>query len=90
MDTKKLVLGFVTLFAVSLVAAAVVIVLWNLISHGAIAIDRGTSFRFAVILGIISTRAKSREIKEKHESQFRNELPDPSFLNFLFAVIRIL
>ena len=65
MNIKKLVVEFVTVFAVTLVTVAVVTFLWNLIGHGQSAIDWETSFRFATIFGIILTWVKSREAKEK-------------------------
>jgi CHASE3 domain sensor protein len=64
MNIKKLVVEFVTVFAVVLVIAAVVAFLWNIIGHGASTIDWETSFRFAIIFGIILTWAQSRETKE--------------------------
>jgi hypothetical protein len=65
MNIKKLVGEFVTVFAVTLVTTAIVTFLGNLIGHGESAIDWETSFRFAIIFGIILTWVKSREIKEK-------------------------
>jgi hypothetical protein len=65
MIIKKLVVEFVTVFVVALVTTAIVTLLWNIINHGASAIDWETSFRFAIIFGIILTWVKSREIKEK-------------------------
>ena len=65
MNTKKLVIEFGTVFAVTLVVTAIVTFLWNLIGHGASTIDWETSFRFAIIFGIVLTWAKSREFKEK-------------------------
>ena len=65
MNIKKLVVEFVTVFAVALVTVALVTFLWNLIGHGASIIDWETSFRFAIIFGIILTWVKSRETKEK-------------------------
>ena len=65
MNIKKLVVEFVTVFAVALVTTAIVTFLWNIIGHGESTIDWGTSFRFAIIFGIILTWVKSREIKEK-------------------------
>ena len=65
MNIKKLVVEFVTVFAVVLVITAIVTLLWNNIGHGASTIDWETSFRFAIIFGIILTWVKSREIKEK-------------------------
>jgi hypothetical protein len=65
MNSKKLVVEFVTVFAVALVTTVIVTFLWNIIGQGANAVDWETSFRFAVIFGIILTWAKSREIKDK-------------------------
>jgi len=65
MNIKKLVVEFVTVFAVVLVITAIVTFLWNIIGHGASAVDWETSFRFAIIFGITLTWVKSREIKEK-------------------------
>ncbi|MCC6300562.1 MAG: hypothetical protein IT314_14805 [Anaerolineales bacterium] len=65
MNIKKLAVEFATVFAVSLVTAAVVTFLWNLIGHGAGAVDWETTFRFALIFGIILSWSKSRDSKEK-------------------------
>jgi hypothetical protein len=65
MNIKKLVVEFVTVFSVALVITAIVTFLWNIIGHGASVIDWETSFRFAVIFGVILTWAKSRESNEK-------------------------
>jgi hypothetical protein len=64
MNIKRLAVEFVTVFAVALVTTAIVTLLWNAIGHGESAIDWETSFRFAIIFGIVLTWAKSREIKE--------------------------
>jgi hypothetical protein len=53
MNIKKLLVGFVTVFAVSLTVSAIVTLLWNFIVHGASSIDWETSFRFAILFGII-------------------------------------
>lgn len=63
MNIKKLIVEFVTVFAVALVTTAIVTFLWNIIGHGESSIDWETSFRFAIIFGIILTWVKSREIK---------------------------
>jgi hypothetical protein len=65
MNIKKLVVEFGTVFAVALVTVAIVTFLWNIVEHGESTIDWETSFRFAIIFGIILTWIKSREIKEK-------------------------
>jgi H+/Cl- antiporter ClcA len=65
MNFKKLIAEFITLFAVALVISVIVTFLWNVIGHGESTIDWETSFRFAIMFGIIFTWEKSREIKEK-------------------------
>jgi hypothetical protein len=69
MNIKKLVVAFVTAFAVSLTVSAIVTLLWNFIFHGASAVDWEASFRFAsvfgIILSLIGTR-RSRCGKDYH------------------------
>lgn len=65
MNIKRLLIDFVTVFAVALVVSAIVTLLWNLIVHGASTIDWETSFRFSIILGIILTWMETRRSKEK-------------------------
>ena len=64
MSVKKLVVEFVTVFAVVLVITAIVTFLWNLIGHGESAVDWETSFRFAIIFGIILTWVKYRNFPD--------------------------
>jgi H+/Cl- antiporter ClcA len=61
MNIKKLVDEFGTVFAVVLVTGAIVTFLWNIIGHGESSIDWESSFRFAIMFGIILTWVKSRE-----------------------------
>ncbi len=65
MNIKNLGVDFVTVFAVTLVTTAIVTFLWNIIGHGESTIDWETSFRLAIIFGIILTWVKSRQNKEK-------------------------
>ena len=65
MNIKKLVVEFVTVFAVALVISAIVTFLWNIIGYGERAVDWETSFRFAIIFGTLLTWVKSWETKEK-------------------------
>jgi hypothetical protein len=53
MNIKKSLVGFVTVFAVSLTVSAIVTLLWNFIVHGASTVDWGASFGFATLFGII-------------------------------------
>ncbi|MDO9088467.1 MAG: hypothetical protein Q7U53_19850 [Anaerolineaceae bacterium] len=65
MNIKKLVIEFGTVFAVTLVTVALATFLWNFIGHKENIVDWETSFRFAIIFGIIFSWLKSRETKIK-------------------------
>ncbi len=65
MKIKNLLIGFVTIFAVTLLVAAIVTYLWNLGFHGTAAIDWETSFRLAIILGIALPVHRTITSKEK-------------------------
>ena len=65
MHIGRLLVDSVTVFAATLGVTALVTLLWNIIGHRESTIDWETSFRFAIIFGIILTWVKSREIKEK-------------------------
>jgi hypothetical protein len=52
---KSWIYDFLTIFVVTLVAANVVTVMWNLIFHNSVKVDWETSFRFAIIFGIVFT-----------------------------------
>ena len=67
MDIKKLLINFVTTFAMTLVVTAIVTFLYSLIIHGEGTVDWETSFRFAIILGIVLPWVKAREIKKKEK-----------------------
>ena len=53
MDIQKLVIDIITTFVLAFVVVVVVTYLWGLIFQGAAAVDWGTSFRLAIMLGII-------------------------------------
>ena len=61
MIIKKLVVEFGAVYVVALVINTIVTLLWNLIGHRESTIDWETSFRFAIIFGIIQTWVKSRQ-----------------------------
>lgn len=63
MNIKNLGLEFVTVFAVALVVTAVVTFLWNVIGHGVSSVDWETSFRFAIVFGILLTWVQARQTK---------------------------
>ena len=60
MSFKKIVVGFITVFAISLLVTLGVTFLWSLAFHGVATIDWETSFRFAILLGIILPVIDSR------------------------------
>ncbi len=61
MNIRKLAIEFALVFVVTLVIVTVVTFLWNLIGHGTKIIDWETSFRFAIIFGILLTWANNRK-----------------------------
>lgn len=60
MNVKRLVVDFVTVFAVTLMVSVVVTLLWNLLVHGATTTDWDTSLRYAVVFGIVFTWVEAR------------------------------
>jgi hypothetical protein len=65
MNLKKLLAEFVIVFAVSLIVSVIVSFLWNLIVHRASTVDWETSFRFAILFGIILPWIERRRSKEQ-------------------------
>jgi hypothetical protein len=65
MNIKKLLVDFVTVFAVTLIICALVTLIWNFIVHGTSTIDWETSFRFAIVFGIIFPWMEARRSKQK-------------------------
>jgi hypothetical protein len=65
MNIGKLVVDSVTVFAATLIVSVIVTLLWNLIVHGASSIDWETSFRFAILFGIILPWIEIRRTKGK-------------------------
>lgn len=63
MSITKFLAGFAITFVVTLVATAVVTFLWSLIFHGVSAVDWETSFRFAIIFGIVFPLSRAWESK---------------------------
>lgn len=53
MNIKKLLIGFISTFAITFVVCVIVTYLWNLIVHGQTTVDWQTSFRLSVILGVV-------------------------------------
>lgn len=65
MNIRRLLVDFVTVFAVTLIICVIVTLLWNLIVHGASTIDWETSFRFAILFGIIFPWMETRKSKDR-------------------------
>ena len=61
MDLKKIGIGFITVFSITLLVCMGVTFLWSLIFHGVAIIDWETSFRFAIVFGIIFPIFDSRK-----------------------------
>jgi hypothetical protein len=59
MNAKKLLADFGLTFVVAFLVAVFVTFIWNLIVHGAGGVDWETSFRLAIILGIVLPLTKS-------------------------------
>jgi hypothetical protein len=63
MNIKRLLVDSVTVFTVTLIVCAIVTLLGNLIVHGASTIEWETSFRFAILFGIIIPWIETRRSK---------------------------
>ena len=61
MTIRKLAFEFALVFVVTLLIVIIVTFLWNLIGHGTKIIDWETSFRFAIIFGILLTWVNNRK-----------------------------
>jgi hypothetical protein len=61
MDFKKIAIEFITVFAITLLVCIGVTFLWNLVFHRVAIIDWETSFRFAILFGIIFPIINSRK-----------------------------
>jgi len=64
MDFKKLLLGFIIIFSITLIVSIAVTYLWSLIFYDVATIDWETSFRFAIIFGIILPIIDERKKKD--------------------------
>ena len=67
MNIQKLLIDVVTTFALFLVVTVIVTFLYSLIAHGTGVIDWETSFRFAIIFGIVLPWIRARESKEEEK-----------------------
>lgn len=65
MKIKEFLINLVIMFTVTLVVAAIVTYLWNLIVHEVGSFDWETSFRLAIIFGIVFPFMRLIEYKKK-------------------------
>ena len=63
MDLKKLSVGFITIFFITLIVSSVVTYLWSLFFHNVATIDWETSFRFAIIFGVVFSIIDNKDKK---------------------------
>jgi len=61
MDFKKIITRFIPVFAIALLVCIGVTLLWSLVFHGIAIIDWETSFRFAILFGILFPIIDSRK-----------------------------
>ena len=67
MDIKSLLIDFVSTFLLVLAVSLAVTYLWNLVFHAAGAVEWETSFRLAIIFGIVLPWVKARERREREK-----------------------
>ena len=60
MNIKQFLVDFVTVFALTLIVTGIVTLLWNFSFHGASTIDWETSFRFAIVFGVVFSWIETR------------------------------
>lgn len=65
MNIKRSFAFFAAVFALSLAVTALVTLLWNVVFRGTVVIDWETSFRFAIVFGIVFTWVETGRIKKK-------------------------
>jgi hypothetical protein len=61
MNIKKYVTGFAQTFAIVFVVSAIVSFLYSLVVHGESLVDWGSTFRLAIVLGIVLPWLQLRE-----------------------------
>lgn len=68
MNLKQFLVGFVTVFALTLVVAAIVSFLYSLIAHGTAVVDWELAVRLAIIFGFILPITRALEGREKKKT----------------------
>jgi hypothetical protein len=61
MNSKNLISGFVVTFIITLVVSVLVTFMWSFIFYGSGAVDWETSFRLAIILGVVFSIIEGRK-----------------------------
>jgi len=61
MNIKQSLIDFMVVFAITLIVTVMVTFLWNFLVHAKALVDWETSFRFAIIFGIVLPVVKVRE-----------------------------
>lgn len=64
---KSLIIDTIIYFLTVLVVASIVTFLWNLVFHATSSVDWETSFRLAIIFGIVFPWIRVRERKEREK-----------------------
>jgi len=65
MNIKNVLVDALTVFSVTMIVTVIVLLLWDIIVHRTSTIDWKTSFRFAILLGIILPWIETRRRKEQ-------------------------
>ena len=68
MNIKQFLVGFATIFALTLVVAAIVSFLYSLIVHGTGVFDWELAFRLAIIFGLVLPITRALEGREKKKT----------------------
>lgn len=64
MNLKIIIIQFIAVFTIALIVSIGVTCLWNFVFHGEAIIELESSFRLAIILGIILPVVESRKKNE--------------------------
>lgn len=67
MNIKRLLIDFVSSFLLVLAVVSIVTYVWGLIFHAAGAVDWETSFRLAIIFGIVLPWIEARNRKQQEK-----------------------
>jgi hypothetical protein len=68
MNLKQFFIGFITIFALTLVVTGIVSFLYSLVVHGTGVFDWELAFRLAIIFGLILPITRTLEGREKKKT----------------------